>query len=135
MACTLFLMTFWANVADDIQHDFAVSTGTYIIQFYVLSPMLLSLLLTLLLSLVVACSPSVVDQVISDHLDPKPEDEQEETTGVSPLADEDADSKRTPLAGEEADSKKMSMDDDEAAAGDADPAEPACKKRLSVVSI
>merc|ERR1712070_814967 len=66
--CVFFLMVFYANVAQDIQFDFVVTGATYLLEFYFLDTLFLSLFFGFVLFCLICCAPDVVREGINQYL-------------------------------------------------------------------
>lgn len=69
------MMVFWANVAEDIQRDFASSSLMYIFQYYFLDSIVMAVLFALFTGFAAWRRPEVVKSSVNEYLYPKEENE------------------------------------------------------------
>lgn len=77
LGCSSFLLMFWANIADDIQRDFALGSGNYLIQYYFLDSFVLAVLFGLFTAIAVWLRPNVVKETVAEYVHATEEDEED----------------------------------------------------------
>jgi len=78
LGAAAFLMLFWASVALDIQRDFVLVAGSYLVEHFLLDSVILACVFGICCGLAVWACPELVDQACDEYLNPSEEEVRQE---------------------------------------------------------